>query len=84
MVGAISQSERSDSELLALIAQMIAVGDLTQQDAVDVYVGLLIAWDWRDSALEIMEQLARTIQQHANRRDFSRRASGICWRSPAK
>src|SRR5664279_3353275 len=44
---------------------MIAVGDLTQQEAINVYVGLLIAWDWRDSALEIMEQLARAIQ-HPN------------------
>ncbi len=66
VVGAISQSERSDSDALALIAQMIAVGDLTQQEAVDVYVGLLIAWDWRRSSLEIMEHLARTIQQHAH------------------
>ncbi|MFN8450161.1 MAG: hypothetical protein U0521_16645 [Anaerolineae bacterium] len=64
VVNAMSQSERSDSEVLALIAQMIAVGDLTQQAAVDVYVGLLVAWDWRGSALEIMEQLARAIQQH--------------------
>lgn len=64
VVNSISQGERSDSEALALIAQMIAVGDLTQQTAVDVYVGLLIAWDWRKSALEIMEQLARALQQH--------------------
>lgn len=66
IVGAISRSERTDSESLALIAQMIAVGDLTQQDAVDLYVGLLGAWEWRPSALEIMEQLARAIQQHAH------------------
>ncbi|MCZ2099885.1 MAG: hypothetical protein LC121_27205, partial [Anaerolineae bacterium] len=64
MVNAISQSERSDSDALALIAQMIAVGDLDQQAALDVYVGLLVAWDWRGSSLEIMEQVARTIQQH--------------------
>lgn len=66
VVGAISASERSDADALALIAQMIAVSDLTLQDAVDIYVGLLIAWDWRKSALEVMEQLARTIQQHPN------------------
>jgi hypothetical protein len=66
VVGAVAASERSDSDLLALIAQMIAVGDLTQQQALDVYVGLLVTWDWRKSALEMMEQLARTIQQHAN------------------
>ena len=65
-----------------LIAQMIAVGDLTQQEAVDVYVGLLIAWEWRRSALEIMEQLARAIQQHPTSKS-ARRSSGICWRSRA-
>ncbi len=45
---------------------MVAVGDLTQEDALNVYVGLLMAWNWRDSALEVMEQVARTIQQHPN------------------
>lgn len=64
IVNAISQSERNDSDSLALIAQMIAVGDLDQQGALDVYVGLLAAWEWRSSAVEIMEQVARTIQQH--------------------
>ena len=66
VVGAMSQSDRSDSESLALIAQMIAVGDLSQQEAVNVYVGLLNAWDWRESDLGIMEQLARSVQQHLN------------------
>ncbi len=66
VVSAISQSERSDSEALALIAQMMAVGDLSQQQSVDVYVGLLNAWDWRPEDLGIMEQLARSVQQHAN------------------
>lgn len=64
LVEAVATSERSDSDALALIAQMIAVGDLTQQQALDVYVGLLVTWDWRRSALEVMEQLTRTIQQH--------------------
>jgi hypothetical protein len=43
---------------------VIAVGDLTLQDALDVYLGLLAEWDWRKEALEIMEQVARTMQQH--------------------
>jgi hypothetical protein len=66
VVGAISQSERTESESLALIAQLIAVGDLTLQDALDVYVGLLMVWEWRKSSLEVMEQVARTIQQHSS------------------
>ena len=66
LIAAITDGERSDSETLALIAQMISVGDLTQQTAVDLYVGLLAEWDWRDSAIEVMEQLARAIQQHAD------------------
>lgn len=65
VVGAISQSERTESEALALIAQLIAIGDLTQQDALDIYIGLLMAWEWRKSSLEIMEQVARAIQQHS-------------------
>src|SRR5690606_23141399 len=64
LIGALGSSERGDSEILALVAQLVAVGDLTQQDAVDVEIGLLAYWDWRESSLEIMEQLARTIQQH--------------------
>jgi hypothetical protein len=64
LIAAISSSERSDSDSLALIAQRISVGDLTQQEAVDVYVGLLTTWGWRKASLEIMEQLARAIQQH--------------------
>ncbi len=35
LIDAITISGRSDSDALALIAQMIAIGDLTQQDAVD-------------------------------------------------
>jgi hypothetical protein len=66
IVNAMSESQRTDSESLALIAQIMAVGDLTQQQAIDVYVGLLNAWDWRESDLGIMEQLARSIQQHPN------------------
>ena len=64
VTSAIGQSERSDSESLALIAQMIAVGDFTQQDALDVYIGLLAEYDWRKESLEIMEQVARAMQQH--------------------
>jgi hypothetical protein len=64
LTDAISASGRGESEALALIAQLMAVGDLTQQDAVDVYVGLLTIWNWRESALVIMEQVARAIQQH--------------------
>ena len=64
LAGAINESERSELDALALIAQMLSVGDLALQDSVDVYIGLLIAWDWRRSALEVMEQVARAIQQH--------------------
>ncbi len=66
LIESITSSGRGDSEALALIAQLIAVSDLTQQQAVEIYIGLLADWDWRDSALEVMEQLARAIQQHAD------------------
>lgn len=60
---AMHRSERSVSDTLALIAQIIAVGDLSQQAATNLYIALLDLWDWGRDRLLMMAQLARAIQQ---------------------
>jgi hypothetical protein len=59
---ALNGSERTN-DTLALIAQIVAVGDLAQQGVVDLYIALLDLWDWDRTALPMMAQLARTVQQ---------------------
>jgi hypothetical protein len=57
------QSGRSANDAVALIAQIVAVGDLTHQNAVNLYITLLDQWEWGRSALPMMAQLARILQQ---------------------
>jgi hypothetical protein len=47
-----------------LVAQMQANGNLTAQGALDVFVRLLTAWEWRRSALPIVQQVGRVLNQH--------------------
>lgn len=63
LAGALHLSGRT-SDMLALIAQILAVGDLTQQGVVDLYISLLDLADWDRSALPMMAQLARAVQQN--------------------
>lgn len=60
---ALHASERSVNDVLALIGQIVAVGDLTQQGAVDLYIQLLDLSEWNRDDLPMMAQLARTVQQ---------------------
>jgi hypothetical protein len=60
---ALWRSGRSVNDVLALIGQVIAVGDLSQQGAVDLYITLLDVWEWKREYLPLMAQLARTVQQ---------------------
>jgi hypothetical protein len=62
LAGALHRSGRSN-DMLALIAQILAVGDLSQQGVVDLYIALLDLADWDRSALPMMAQLARAVQQ---------------------
>jgi hypothetical protein len=61
---ALQRSGRPEGDLLALIAQLQTEGDLTAQQAADIYMRLLTAFEWRKSALPIVHQLVRTIQHH--------------------
>lgn len=62
---ALQRSGRPEGDLLALIAQLQTEGDLTAQQASDIYMRLLTAFEWRKSALPIVHQLVRTIQHHS-------------------
>lgn len=62
LAGALHHSGRT-TDTLALIAQIVAVGDLTQQGVVDLYIALLDLSDWDRNALPMMAQLARAVQQ---------------------
>lgn len=63
IAGALSRSGRGVNDSLALIAQMIAVGDLTPQSTLDMYVQLLDELEWHRAALPIMTQIGRILQQ---------------------
>lgn len=63
LANALNHSGRSVSDVLALIAQIVAAGDLSQQDAVNLYIALLDQWDWAQERLPMMAQLARAVQQ---------------------
>jgi hypothetical protein len=62
---AFDAGQRGVSDVLALVAQISVNGDLTPQNTVDLYVALLERWDWPKTALPIMSQIARLVQQHS-------------------
>jgi sulfur relay (sulfurtransferase) DsrC/TusE family protein len=64
LFSALRASARSTSESLAIVAQIIANGHLTQQGAAEVYVGLLDSTEWDADRFDWAEQLARLMQQH--------------------
>ncbi len=61
---ALHDSGRSVNDVMALISQIVARGDMTPQQAIDTYVRLLRGWDWTKDAILMMAQLARAIQYH--------------------
>lgn len=65
LAAGVSGSGRGTAEALALTAQAMAAGHLDKQGAADIYVALLDAWSWDPTAFDMIEQLARILQQHA-------------------
>lgn len=59
-------AERGANDALTLINALLTSGDLTQQEAVELMVLLLSAWDWSRAALPIMSAIARIAQAHPN------------------
>jgi len=63
IASALSRSQRPIADALALIAQMLAVGDLSPQGAVAVYTLTLTDLNWERSAQPMIAQLARSLGQ---------------------
>lgn len=64
LAAVLHQSQRSIDDLISLVSQLATAGHIDVQVAVDVYVELLEQREWRQTALPMIEQLARLIQQH--------------------
>lgn len=61
---AFSRSARPVADVLALTAQLLAIGDLTLQGAVDVYVLTLNDLEWEPNAQPMIAALARSVAQN--------------------
>jgi hypothetical protein len=62
---AIKKSKRSATDIVEIVGHLVSVGDLTPQQAVNIYISLLNGWEWRRTALPLVEQFARTLNQSA-------------------
>jgi hypothetical protein len=62
---ALHRSQRTPSDILDLIGKAINEGELTQQQALDIYVTLATLWEWPKSVLPVIEQMARMLKQQA-------------------
>ncbi len=64
LVEALQNSQRNINDFLLLLGRITTAGDISQQEAVNIYVELLNLREWRQAALPLVEQLARMMQQH--------------------
>lgn len=61
---ALQACQRSASDIITLVGQLVTRGDLSQQDAVNTYLELAALREWRQAALPLVEQVARMAQQN--------------------
>ncbi len=61
---AFQKSTRSETEINALITQLMSAGDLPPQASIDLYVRVLNTLDWRKTALPLIQQYTRALNQH--------------------
>lgn len=61
---ALQNSARSATDILDIVGQIKGAGHLSQQEAIDIYGKVLIGWEWRKTALPVMEQITRMIQNN--------------------
>lgn len=61
---ALQASQRSPGDILTLVSQLVSAHDLSQQAAVGVYLELAALREWRQTALPLVEQVVRLIQQN--------------------
>jgi hypothetical protein len=64
--GAIQNSQRSIDDVLAVVGHLLSTGQLSQNDAITTYTGLLDLREWRQTAFPLVEQTARMIQHSPN------------------
>lgn len=64
IAAAFQRSQRPEGDLGALMSQMQTAGELTPQGSVDVLMRLLTAWEWRRSAMPLVLQLGRLLNQN--------------------
>jgi hypothetical protein len=60
---ALQRSQRSASDILDLIGKAAADGELTPQQALNIYIMLVSLWEWPKSALPVIGQIARMLKQ---------------------
>jgi hypothetical protein len=60
---ALQRSQRSPSDIFDLIGKAVTDNELTQQQALNIYIMLSSLWDWAKSALPVIEQIARMLKQ---------------------
>jgi hypothetical protein len=60
------RSQRTPDDILTLIGKAVSDGDLTQQQALDIYIALANLWEWPKSALPAIEQIGRMLKQQAS------------------
>lgn len=63
LTAALTESNRSSTDILAIIAQMAAANALTQQETVDLFVRLLDVQDYTPTTRPLFGALARLLQQ---------------------
>lgn len=72
----LQRSGRSVTDVLGLVGQMVTAGDLNHQQAVNTYIALLAAWEWKKETLPLVEQMARVVQQSPAKLTIT---SEVCW-----
>jgi hypothetical protein len=64
LAASLQKSQRTVLEILDLVGKLTASADLTQQQALWTYILLLTSWEWAKTALPVMEQVGRILQQN--------------------
>ena len=61
---ALHESQRSIDDVISIVSQLTSAEHLDQQAVADLYIELLQRREWRQTALPMVEHLARMIQQN--------------------
>lgn len=64
LAGVLHNSQRNVPDLITILNQLISSGTITQKTAMEVDTELLQIREWRQSAMPLVEQIARLVQQN--------------------